>query len=72
MGEGLWMGGISSASAEEISSWIDLGLHEGIRWKGSFLGYDLEVLSPSIMVLWSRDPPVMISSYRTDSLLRHD
>jgi len=28
--------------------------------------------SPFAKVLWSRDPPVMISSYRTDSLLRLD
>ena len=45
------MGGIGLASAEEISSWLDLGLHKGIQWKESFLGYDLEALSPSIMVL---------------------
>ena len=58
------MGGIGSSLAEEISSWLDSGLHEGIRWKESFLGYDLEALSTFVMVLWSRDPPMIISSYR--------
>jgi len=58
------------ASAEETSTWIDLGsTQRGSRGR-VFSRMRSKRASPSIVVLCVNKPPVVISSCRVDSLLR--
>ena len=70
LGEGHWMGAMGSNSAEETSSWLDLGsTRRGFRG-GVFSRMRSSNASPSAMVLWLNEPSAAIPSYRADSLLR--
>ena len=71
-GEGLWMGDMCLDLAEETSSWLDSGSARRGLLESEFSRLWSRSASPSAKVLWSKDPPVMISSYRADSLLRLD
>ena len=64
------MGAMGSNSAEETSSWLDLGsTRRGFRGV-VFSRMRSSNASPSTMVLWLNKPPTVISSCRADSLLR--
>jgi hypothetical protein len=64
------MGGIGSALAKETSSWLDSSCTRSFSMERVFHRMRSRSASLSAMVLWSKDPPVVISSYRADSLLR--
>ena len=69
-GEGLSKGITGSAFAEETSSWISSGSTQRGSSGGVFSRMRSNRTSPSTVVLWVNDPPVAMSSYRVDSLLR--
>jgi hypothetical protein len=64
------MGAMGSDSAEETSSWLDLGSTRRGSKGGVISRMRSSNASLSAMVLWLNEPPAMISSCRADSLLR--
>ena len=64
------MGVMGLASAEETSSWLDLGSTQRGSRGGVFSRMWSKRASPSVVVLWVNEPPAVISSYIVDSLLR--
>ena len=64
------MGIMGLALAEETSSWLDSGSTRRGSRGGVFSRMWSSNASPFSMVLWLNEPPVVISSYRADSLLR--